>query len=135
MAEPVVFVSHFAVKPGALEAYQRFQRQAMGALERDKPRTLAFLIYLDEGGSNMSIVHVFGDAEAMDLHFEGAAERARSAYEYIEPRGWDIYGKPSDAALETMRQAAQSAGVSLRVQPAYAGGFQRFGDQVAQQGP
>jgi hypothetical protein len=62
----------------------------------------------------------------MDLHFEGADERARAAYEVLEPEGWEIYGTPSDQVLESMRQAAASAGVPLIVEPDYAGGFLRL---------
>ena len=62
------------------------------------PRTAVFLSFLDEEGSEVSFVHVFADSEAMDLHIEGADERARAAYEAIEPLGWEVYGTPSDAA-------------------------------------
>ena len=63
----------------------------------------------------VTFVHAFGDAEAMDLHFEGAEERARAAYELLEPDGWEIYGRPSKQALESMRRSADSFGVDLRV--------------------
>ena len=63
----------------------------------------------------------------MDAHFEGAEERPRAAYELVEPRGWEIYGEPSRAALETMSQAASSAGVTLIHQPEDIAGFLRLG--------
>jgi hypothetical protein len=125
MSEPVVFISHFAIKPGAADGLQLFLRDGSAALERDKPRTLAFLPFADEAGSELSIVHVFGDRAAMDEHFEGSDERSNAAYEYIEPRGWEIYGRPSDGTLMTLRQAADSAGVPLTVHPAREGGFLR----------
>jgi hypothetical protein len=62
----------------------------------------------------------------MDLHFEGAEERSKLAYEFLEPRGWEIYGRPSEAALEAMRRAAASAEVTLTVQAEYSGGFLRL---------
>ena len=62
----------------------------------------------------------------MDHHFEGADERSRAAREFIEPIGWEFYGKPSTEALESMRQAAASAGATLSVQPDYIAGFLRL---------
>jgi hypothetical protein len=61
----------------------------------------------------------------MDLHIEGAGERARAAYELIEPMGWEIYGQPSSAALGAMRAAAATAGVRLSVLPERVAGFLR----------
>jgi len=69
---------------------------------------------------------VFADAESMDIHFQGSDERGRAAYEYVDPAGWEFYGRPSQQALETMRQAATSAGVTLSVEPDYLGGFLRL---------
>jgi hypothetical protein len=38
----------------------------------------------------------------------------------------EIYGRPNDGALESMRQAATSAGVTLTVLPDHLGGFLRL---------
>ena len=125
MSEPVVFISHFRIKKGKLEAVRRTSKNVTGRLEAEKPRTAVFLSFLDEDGTAVSFVHAFADREAMDLHFEGAEERARAAYESIEPRGWEVYGKPSDAALQSLRDAAGRAGVPLAVHPLFLGGFMR----------
>jgi hypothetical protein len=124
MPEPIVFISHFEVKEGKVEAWKDRAREAAASLGAEKPRTVAFLQYLD--GTALSIVHVFPDAESMDAHVEGAAERARAAYELIEPRGWEIYGKPSDGVLEMMRASAESANVPLALHPVHVGGFLRL---------
>jgi hypothetical protein len=71
----------------------------------------------------VSFLHAFPDAASMDLHFEGADERVAEAYKHIQPGSWELYGKPSDAALETLRHAAASADVSLTVLPEHLGGF------------
>jgi hypothetical protein len=127
MAEPVAFVSHFAVKPGKGDGLARIFPESSTRLEEEKPRTLVFLAYFNETGTEVSFLHVFADAESMDLHFQGADERSRDAYEYLEPKGWELYGRPSQGALETLQQAASSAGVTLSVEPEYVGGFLRLG--------
>lgn len=128
MSQPIVFISHFRIKEGKGDAWKDLSRQAAAALEAGKPRTVGFLQYLDERGTGLSIVHVFPDAESMDLHVEGAEERAQAAYELVEPAGWEIYGRPSDEALEMMRRSAEAAGVPLRIHPEHLGGFLRLGD-------
>jgi hypothetical protein len=126
VSEPVVFISHFEVKEGALPDLKRRSADVMARLREDKPQTVLFLAYLDEEGTEISFLHAFPDADAMDAHFEGVQERVAAAYQYIEPRGWEIYGRPNEGALEMMRQAAATADVSLTVLPDHLGGFLRL---------
>jgi hypothetical protein len=127
MAGPIVFISHFAVKEGKVDAIRQLAHDVTQRLDVEKPRTLAYGGYLAEDGAQVSFIHVFGDASSMDEHFEGAEERSRAAYELVEPRGWEIWGEPSHAALETMRRAASAAGVSLVHYPDDMAGFLRLG--------
>jgi hypothetical protein len=122
---PIVFISHFTIKAGKLETLKLLAQDVAIRLEAEKPQTLVFLHYLDDKGTQVTFVHVFADAEAMDVHFRGAQERSRVAFEFVDPKGWEIYGHPSDAALGTMRKAATSAGVPLTIQPEYLAGFVR----------
>jgi hypothetical protein len=127
MSEPIVFISHFRIKEGGLEPYRDLQREMLRQLEPQWPRTVAFLAYLAEDGSQLTIVHVFPDAGAMDAHFAGSDERSRSAYEFLVPDGWEIYGLGSQGSIATMRREAAAAGVTLTIQPELAAGFLRTG--------
>jgi hypothetical protein len=126
MSEPVVFVSHFGIKEGKLDDLKRHTADVMPRLRDDKPRTVLFLAYLDEQSTEISFLHAFADADSMDVHFEGVDERVAAAYQYLEPRGWEIYGRPNEGAIETMRQSAEAAGVTLTVLPDHLGGFLRL---------
>ena len=125
MTEPIVFVSHFRIKSEKLEAFKEHASEISGLLESDKPRTSAFLSYIDDEGRDVTIVHVFRDADAMDAHVQGADESARAAYEFMDPAGWEIYGKPNTNVLEMLQRAATASGVSLVVQPEHVSGFLR----------
>jgi hypothetical protein len=126
MSEPIVFISHFRVRAGKSDGLRRIVEDVTRSLETEKPRTLVYLSYIDAEGANVTFVHAFADAESLDLHFEGAEERSKAAYEFLEPDGWEIYGTPSDAALGMMRRAAEASGVKLRVQQGYLDGFMRL---------
>jgi quinol monooxygenase YgiN len=126
MDKPIVFISHLRVKEGQLEGFRAVQRSGVPQLETDKPSTLVFLAYLNETGGEVSIVHMFVDAAAMDAHFQGAQERTSQAYQYVLPVSWEVYGRPSHGALEWLRGAAQAAGVELTIRPAFEVGFLRL---------
>ncbi len=124
LIEPIVFVSHNRVKQGKLGALRDFLRDGTALLEGGKPRTRAFLAYLDDQGTTLTIVHVFADPDAMAAHIEGADQRTEAASEFIETTAIDIYGTPSEPILAAMRQISGS-GVALNVRPTYLGGFLR----------
>jgi quinol monooxygenase YgiN len=126
MPGPVVFVSHFAVKEGRVEDLRALASEIEAQLRDEKPGTLAYLMYLDEEGTRFTVAHCFPDADAMDRHFEGSDDRTAAAFEVMVPLGWEIYGRPSDAALETMREGAEATGVPLTVLPDHVGGFLRL---------
>lgn len=126
MADPIAFISHFRVKEGKAAAVRTMFAAGATPLGASKPRTAAFLGFLDEAGARLSILHVFPDAAAMDLHVEGAAQRSQAAYELLEPAGWEVYGTPSAASLEMIRSEAAKWGVPFTVEPEAVGGFLRF---------
>jgi len=127
MDQPILFVSHWRVKPGRLERLRELCEEVAARFRKEKPRTLSWLAYLDDAGTSISFVHVWADAEAMDLHIEAAAAGRSASADLIEPRGWEIYGAPSGEALEQMRRTAEAAGVPLKLEPQLvAGGFLRL---------
>jgi len=126
VSEPIFFISHFRIREGTFDSLKRLSLDTTERLRAEKPRTVLFLSYVDEERGVISFLHAFADADAMDDHFEGADERSRAALEFIEPIGWEFYGKPSSEALESMRQAAASAGATLAVEPDYISGFLRL---------
>ena len=125
MSEPIIFISHQKVKEGKLEGYKQYYRQVAEQAKAEKPGTIAHLAYLNEDGSELSIIHIFPDAEAMELHMKGVDQLAKKAYEYVEILSFEIYGKPTEAVLENMMQIVGS-GIALNIRPQLIGGYIRF---------
>jgi quinol monooxygenase YgiN len=125
MREPVVFISRNRVKAGKLEQLKRFFREGTEQLKREKPGTVAFLAYVSDDGAEATIVHVFPDADAMDRHMEGVAERTRESSEFIESAGMEVYGQPNDGTIQMFKQIAGS-GVPVSFRPHHIGGYLRL---------
>jgi quinol monooxygenase YgiN len=124
MAEPVAFISRFRIKPGQRDAYQQLAAEVTPRIQADWPRTLVYLQFLGPG-DELTIIHVFGDAEAMDIHAERAKAHAPRAMALFEPLGWEIYGRPGPAVRAALEAATQQAGVALREYPQFTSGFLR----------
>lgn len=123
MPGPIVFISTLRIKDGKLDAFKEHFSGNVPRMETSKPGTVVFYGYLNEEGTEVNIVHMFPNAEAMDAHMEGVAERSKQAFEFIVPLRWDIYGSPSDNVMETMQQAAQKSGAELAVHPHPLAGY------------
>jgi len=125
MSEPIVLISHHTIREGKLDAFRTFFPQGTQLIWEQKPGTLVFLAYVDEDSGEVSFVHVFPDAEAVDVHIEGVDERSKQAYEFMQPKSFEIYGTPSDEVLEMMEPTTGS-GVTLSINKDYIGGFLRL---------
>lgn len=128
MPGPIVFISHNTLKAGKLDGFRDAFGQVAQALDAEKPGTVAFLAFAADDGSEVSVVHVFPDADAMGQHLQGVQERMGTAVEFIQTRGYEIYGSPSEPVLAAMRRFADAEGVPLKVQGDHVGGYLRPGD-------
>jgi len=126
MSEPIVFISHHRVKPAKAEALKAAIAEMWSVMEAEKPRTLLNLAYMSEEDTEVTFMHAFADIEAMQLHWQGADERSREAFEYIEPIGFEIYGSAGEQIVEGMEAEASSAGATLTLWPEFVTGFLRL---------
>ena len=125
MSAPIVFISHFKIKEGKLDDFKQHAQMVREHIKANKPGTVAFLQYLNEEETELSIVHVFPNAEAYDRHLEGMAERAKGAFEFIEPIRRELYGMPNEQALAMSRPQAGST-MAFDHKSHLMGGYIRF---------
>lgn len=128
LSEPIIFISHQRVKEGKLEGYKRYYRQVAEQAKTNKPGTVAHLAYHNKEGSELSIIHIFPDAEAIELHVKGVDQLAKKAFEYVEIVSFEIYGKPTETVLESMMQIVGS-GITLNIRPQPIGGYIRVNSE------
>ena len=124
MTAPIVFVSRNRVKAGRLDEFRKHYQASIASTQAGKPGTLAQMAYENEDATQVIVVRFFPSADALDQQLQGADERSKRAYEYIEPLAIEIYGRPNPATLEKMLEIAGS-GITVLVHPRYIGGFIR----------
>jgi quinol monooxygenase YgiN len=125
MFEPIVFISHFKIKDGKFDDLEQLHQQVTEQIKTNKPGTVAFLQYLNEDKTELSIIHVFPDTESFDLHVEGVDERAKAGFELVEPTSREVYGMPSERVMEMLRPA-DGTGITFKIMPQPMGGYIRL---------
>lgn len=124
MPDPIVFISRNRIKDGMLAEFKQHYQNSIPLTKAAKPGTQVQLAYLSEDGNQVDIVRLFPNAEALDLQLQGADERSKLTYQFIEPTSVEIYGSPSDFAMQMMKKVAGS-GIKVSIFPEYMGGFVR----------
>lgn len=124
MSEPIVFISRNKIKEGRADEFRKHYQDSIQTIFDDKPATFAQLGYENEEVTEFTVVRIFPNADALDLQIQGADERSKKTYEFIEPIGIEVFGTPNPATLERMKKIAGS-GITVGINPYYAGGFIR----------
>ena len=99
-------------------------------IQAGEPRLLAFNEYTNAERTEVTVVQVHPDAASMEAHMEIVRERAQAAYaDTLDATvRIQVFGQPTEAILETLRQQAGS-GVEIRVNGEHLGGFTRSAAQ------
>jgi hypothetical protein len=135
MAEPFIFIGTHTIREGKLEDFKHYFGEFAKFIEANEPRLIHFELYINEDGTELSVVQVHPDADSMAFHMQVASEHFAQAYEFLDTtKSIQIYGTPSDALVEQMNQVAEQEvgepGVPVIVKSELAG-FNRLAAMVA----
>src|SRR5918999_1797753 len=113
---------------------RRKDRRAQAALtelvefvEANEAEPIAYSIYIDEEGSRMTVMQIHPSSASVELHMRLAGPAFRKFPGFVVLSRGDIYGTPSDALLELMRQKTELLGNARVVVNELHAGFARFG--------
>jgi hypothetical protein len=124
MTDPIVFIIRHQILEGMGDDFvKHYQNRVQPTLE-DKPDTVVQLAYINQENAEVVIVRLFPDAEALDHQIQGAEERTKVTYQFIEPTEIEIFGTPNQSTLEKMNEIA-GLGIEIKIHPEYIGGFVR----------
>ena len=77
--------------------------QSIPQAKKTKHGTIIQLAYINDDATIVDVIRVFPNTEALDLQLQGADERTKAIYQFIEPTSIEIYGTPNNYALEMMK--------------------------------
>jgi quinol monooxygenase YgiN len=126
MSEPFIFIGTHTIREGKFEDFKKACGELLEVVEANEPRLIAFNLYANQDETEVGIVQVHPDADSMLFHMQVARDHISEAYQSVleKTKRIDVYGKPSDTALEMIRQLAGS-GVPLSLKANHLGGFTR----------
>jgi hypothetical protein len=126
MSSPFIFIATNRLKPGQHESERKRVPGLVEFIETSEPRLIGFNEFVNESGDEVTVVQIHPDASSMEAHVEIVRERAQAAYaETLDATvRIQVFGRPTEAILEALRQQA-GAGVDISVNGEHLGGFVR----------
>ena len=125
MAEPLIFINTYRVRPGKLEDYRKAAPDWFAWNEAGHPRLLHHEVYVDDDGE-VTNVQIHPDVASMEEQMQLIGDVHAKWQEYID---WAtmrvvVCGAPSDAVREGLGRIA-GAGVPVTIK-ARVDGFSRL---------
>ena len=125
MSQPFTSIATLRIKEGKLDDFTRSYREVVESVKEHEPRMIAFHGFVNEDGTEMTIIQIHPDTASMDFHMqvltdklgEHVARALGSELKYVE-----YYGTPSETALEMDRQVP---GLAVGIKPVHVAGFTR----------
>jgi hypothetical protein len=65
MSEPFIFIGTHTLREGKLEGFKKACRELVEVVEANEPRLIAFNIYVNEDGTEATVVQVHPDPDSM----------------------------------------------------------------------
>jgi hypothetical protein len=109
-SEPIVYIDHSDIRDGGLEELKAGVRRLVDFIDAHEPQLIAYSFHIDEEAGRMTVVAVHPDSASLELHMEIGGPEFRKLAHLISLRAIEVYGRPSDKALEQLKQKAAALG-------------------------
>jgi len=109
-SEPIVYIDHSDIREDSFEELKAGIRQLVDFIEAREPQLITYGFYLDEDAAKMTVVAVHPDSGSLELHMDIGGEEFRKLAHLLTLTAIECYGRPSERAIEQVRQKAAVLG-------------------------
>jgi len=109
-SEPIVYIDHSDIREGAIEELRAGVRRLVKFIDLQEPQLITYGFYIDEDAGKMTVVAVHPDSASLELHMDIGGEEFRKLGDLLRLTGIECYGRPSERALDQLRQKPAALG-------------------------
>ena len=124
MSAPFLLITSHKIAPGRLDEFLEISRTYEEFIYANEPDLLGYSANLNEERDEVSLMHIYRNADAAEMHAQLAAEKIREGLAVTETVRIEILGNPGPA-LGQAREANAANGVAVDLKPEALGGFTR----------
>lgn len=126
MAEPIVYVDTSDIVEGKRAEVETAMKELADFVEANEPQLISYGFFLNEEGTQMTVVAVHQGSASLELHMDIAAPGFRKFTGLIKLSAIEVYGEVGNAVLGRLHQKAEMLGSGTVVVHKLFAGFTRF---------
>jgi hypothetical protein len=107
---PIVYIDHSRIRKESIDELKAGIGRLVEFIRAREPQLLAYGFYIDEEAAKMTVVAVHPDSASLERHMEVGGGEFRKLAHLLTLTGIECYGRPSEDAIEQLRQKATSLG-------------------------
>jgi len=109
-SEPIVYIDHSEIREGSIEELKAGVQRLVEFIDTSEPQLITYGFYIDEEAAKMTVVAVHPDSASLELHIDIGGGEFRKLAHLLTLTAIECYGRPSDRALEQLRDKAAALG-------------------------
>jgi hypothetical protein len=122
VTDALVYVDVSDVRQGALEELKQAIADLSDFVEANEPELVSYDVYFNDDGTQMSVVHVHAHPASLDRHLEIAGVHFGRFADLVTLKSIHLYGRPSESAVEQLREKLRLLGLGdVVVHPPHVG--------------
>jgi hypothetical protein len=115
MAESIVYIDRSAVRSDDIDGLRAAVTALVEFVREREPQLLLYGFEIDEANRALTVVAVHPNSASLELHLNVGGPGFAKVGAFIELRSIDVYGVPSEAALEQLRDKGRLLGRDVPV--------------------
>ena len=107
---PIVYIDHSHIREDSIDELKAGVQRLVEFIEAREPQLITYGFYIDEDAARMTVVAVHPDSESLERHMDIGGVEFRKLAPLVTLTAIECYGRPSDRALEQLRDKAAALG-------------------------
>ena len=109
-SEPIVYIDRSHIRKDSIDELKAGVQRLVEFIDAHEPRLITYGFYIDEDAAKMTVVAVHPDSESLERHMEIGGGEFRKLAHLVTLTTIECYGRPSERALDQLRQKAAALG-------------------------
>jgi hypothetical protein len=108
--DPIVYIDHSHIREDSIDELKAGVQGLVEYIDAREPQLITYGFYIDEVAARMTVVAIHPDSGSLERHMEIGGGEFRKLAHLVTLTGIECYGRPSERALEQLRQKAAALG-------------------------
>ncbi len=109
-SEPIVYIDHSRIREDSIDELKAGIQRLVDFIDAREPQLIMYGFHIDEDAASMTVVAVHPNSASLERHMEVGGAEFRKLAHLVTLTAIECYGRPSNRALQQMRQKAEALG-------------------------